>query len=116
MTTIVALFGPDGILYALLAAIVAAFAWSIRRGGRLAERNAQKAKELDAYEKHLKDIADASNARPSGSVSDNPYNRDRPVCLIWTPATYSGAGDTAETVEGNRALNAKRDAYCGKPK
>lgn len=37
-----------------------------------------------------------------------------PVCLIWTPATYSAKGDTAETVEGNRALNAKRDAFCKK--
>lgn len=36
------------------------------------------------------------------------------VCLIWTPATYSAKADSAETVEGNRALNARRDAYCGK--
>lgn len=76
MTTLLTLLGPNGILYALLGAIVVAFGWSIRRGGRLAERNAQKAKELDAYEKHLKDLADAANARPSGSVSDDPYNRD----------------------------------------
>lgn len=41
---------------------------------------------------------------------------DREVCLIWTPATYSASKDSAETIAGNRALNAKRDAYCrGKP-
>lgn len=34
------------------------------------------------------------------------------VCLIWSPATYSAKGDTPETIEGNRALNAKRDAFC----
>jgi hypothetical protein len=39
---------------------------------------------------------------------------DKAVCLIWTPATYSGKGDTQETIDGNRALNAKRDAYCKK--
>lgn len=38
----------------------------------------------------------------------------REVCLIWTPATYSAKGDTPETIEGNRALNAKRDAFCKK--
>lgn len=36
------------------------------------------------------------------------------VCLIWTPATYSAKGDTPETIEGNRALNAKRAAFCKK--
>lgn len=35
------------------------------------------------------------------------------VCLIWTPLTYSVSGDTAETVDGIRGLNARRDAYCG---
>lgn len=38
----------------------------------------------------------------------------REVCLIWGPATYSAKGDTQETIDGNRALNAKRDAYCKK--
>lgn len=36
----------------------------------------------------------------------------RDVCLIWGPATYSAKGDTQETIDGNRALNAKRDAFC----
>lgn len=38
----------------------------------------------------------------------------REVCLIWTPATYSAKGDTQATIDGNRALNARRAAYCRK--
>lgn len=34
------------------------------------------------------------------------------VCLIWAPATYSAKGDTQATIDGNRALNAKRAAFC----
>lgn len=41
---------------------------------------------------------------PGGSKPD--------VCLIWTPVSYSAKGDTPETVDGNRALNARRNAYC----
>lgn len=52
-----------------------------RLSGAKAERNANRAKEADAYEKHLQDIADAANAgnsvRPSDSLLDDPYNRDR---------------------------------------
>lgn len=36
------------------------------------------------------------------------------ACLIWAPVTYSAKGDTKQTVDEVRALNAKRDAYCGK--
>lgn len=36
----------------------------------------QKAKEADAYEKHLQEISDAAHARPAGSVLDDPNNRD----------------------------------------
>lgn len=35
------------------------------------------------------------------------------VCLLWTPADYSAKEDSKQTVDGNRALNAKRDAFCG---
>ena len=34
------------------------------------------------------------------------------ACLIWVPVTYSANGDTPQTVQEIRALNAKRDAYC----
>lgn len=37
---------------------------------------------------------------------------DKAVCAIWTPATYSASKDSPETIDGNRALNARRDAYC----
>jgi len=36
------------------------------------------------------------------------------ACLIWSPVTYSAKGDTAQTVNEVRALNAKRDAYCSR--
>jgi len=35
------------------------------------------------------------------------------VCLIWRPITYSASQDSPETIDGNRALNAKRETYCG---
>lgn len=70
------LTGPGGLYAVLLAAVGAGVLW-LRRDARKDERNAQKAKEADAYAKHLKEIADAANARPSGSVSDDRYNRDR---------------------------------------
>lgn len=53
LTTVLAFFGPNGILYALLGAIVVAFGWSIRRGGTLDERAKQAAAEAKA-----RDIAD----------------------------------------------------------
>jgi hypothetical protein len=37
---------------------------------------------------------------------------DKAVCSIWTPATYSASQDSQQTIDGNRALNARRDAYC----
>lgn len=57
-------------------AIVAVWLFTIIKAVS-AGKSIQKAKEADAYESHLKDIADASVARPSGSLSDDPNNRDR---------------------------------------
>lgn len=34
------------------------------------------------------------------------------VCAIWTPVTYSASQDSQATIDGIRALNARRDAYC----
>lgn len=48
-----------------------------RNAGSKLERIKQKAKEADAYAKHIEDIERAANAQPSGRVSDDPYNRDR---------------------------------------
>ena len=77
ISTILALLGPKVI--GIMALVLAALGWGFqqRLAGAKAERIKQKAKEADAYESHLKDIADASVARPSGSVSDDPNNRDR---------------------------------------
>lgn len=82
------MIGADFILSAILGvlkplwpyilAAIAALGWGFaqRRAGAKAERNAQKAKDADAYEEHLKDLAAAATARPSGSLSDDPNNRD----------------------------------------
>lgn len=70
---------PGGGLTAVLGAIVAALGMIVTMfyGIKKAGRDEQKAKELDAYEKHLKDIARAGDAKPSGGVQSDPYNRDR---------------------------------------
>lgn len=63
----------------ILAGVVGLLAmFKARQSGVNAERNAQKAKEADAYEKHIQDIERAAAAQPRGGVSDDPYNRDRP--------------------------------------
>lgn len=43
---------------------------------RKAGIDAQKVKEADAYEQHLRDIQSAASARPTGKLSDDPNNRD----------------------------------------
>ncbi|TPN03795.1 hypothetical protein FJ973_29570 [Mesorhizobium sp. B2-1-3] len=78
MTTLVAWFLSNPTIIAIGAAIVAAAgAWVHGRlSGAKAQANADKAKEADSYAKHIKDISDAANARPSGGVQSDPYNRD----------------------------------------
>lgn len=70
---------PGGALTAIAAAVVSALggAFALYRSGKKAGRNEQKVKEADSYERHLKEISDAANARPSGGVQSDPYNRDR---------------------------------------
>lgn len=74
------LFANPTIL-AIIAGILGALGWGFhqRLSGAKAERNAQKAKEADAYAKHIKDVEDAAYARDhvSGGVQDDPRNRDR---------------------------------------
>jgi uncharacterized membrane protein YdjX (TVP38/TMEM64 family) len=61
-----------------LAALLVAFLQG-RLSGAEAERKANRAREADAYEKHLQEIADAASARnavrPDG-VPDDKYRRD----------------------------------------
>jgi len=79
MTTLISLLtGPNTIFAALFGAIVLAVISYVkgRLSGAKLERNANRAKDADAYEKHLKDIANASIARPSGSVQSDRRNRD----------------------------------------
>jgi len=79
VTWLLSLFtGSNTIIAALVGAVALAIGSYVkgRLAGAKAERNANRAKEADAYEQHIKEIADAANARPSGSVSDDPNNRD----------------------------------------
>jgi predicted ATPase with chaperone activity len=59
---------------AFVAAVVIAFF-----KGKSTERTAQKAKEADAYEQHLKDVSgahDARNAVSGGLPEHDKYRRD----------------------------------------
>lgn len=72
------LTGPGGLYALLMVAIGAGVIW-LRRDARKDERNAQKAKEADAYAKHLKELEDAAVARSRvkpGGVPNDPYRRD----------------------------------------
>lgn len=70
---------PGGGLTAVVAAVLAALAgvWRVYASGKAAGRSEQKAKEADSYAKHIRDVTRAADARPRGSVSDDPHNRDR---------------------------------------
>lgn len=41
---------------------------------------------------------------------------NKAACALWGDVTYSGSQDSEQTVAEIRALNAKRDAYCGSKK
>jgi predicted outer membrane lipoprotein len=69
------LLGKTGLLAAAATAIITGLIW-LTHTMKKAGRDAYKAKELDAYEKHINDIARSAAARPRGGVSDDPYNRD----------------------------------------
>lgn len=69
------LFGKAGVIAAAAAVIISmlgALAYGIKKAGR----DEQKAKEADAYEKHLDDIARAGSAKPVGDRVSDKYNRD----------------------------------------
>jgi hypothetical protein len=77
LETIGALFsGPTWIL--ISGAVVAGIAalgtlfYKADKGGY----NRKKAEDLDAYEKYIEDLNRAANARPTGSLSNDPNNRD----------------------------------------
>lgn len=72
---------PGGWLTAILAglAAVGGAVWRAFVAGKTSQKNADRAKEADAYEQHLEDLAAANRARNSvtGSLPDNdPYRRD----------------------------------------
>ncbi|MGN6537046.1 MAG: hypothetical protein ACTHKQ_15115 [Mesorhizobium sp.] len=69
------LIGGGAVFIVWLLTILKAVLWGASR-----ERDKQKAKEADAYEQHLKELADAASAgaavRPGDSLHDDPFNRD----------------------------------------
>lgn len=73
MTDLLILIG--GSILAILSALIYG-----RLSGAKAERNANRAKEADAYERSLEEIAAANRARNSVSPDrlpdDDPYRRD----------------------------------------
>ncbi|TPJ70451.1 hypothetical protein [Mesorhizobium sp. B2-6-7] len=79
MTALITWLLTNPTILAIGAAIIAvAGAWVHGRvSGAKAQANSDKAKETDAYAKHIQEISDAANARPSGGVQSDPHNRDR---------------------------------------
>ncbi|MDI1266807.1 MAG: hypothetical protein PS018_26440 [bacterium] len=53
-----------------------ASAWAALRGAKKAGIDEQKAKEAEARAKNLDRIKRAADARPSGSLHNDPRNRD----------------------------------------
>jgi hypothetical protein len=83
MSAIIAFLLSNPTIIAIGGGVIAALGWGFqqRLAGAKAERNAQKAKEADAYEQHLKDLGNAAaagNAVHAGdSLQHDPFNRDR---------------------------------------
>lgn len=69
---------PGGGIAAVIGGIVAALGllFGLFKSVQKTGVDKQKAKEADAYAKHIQDIADAADARPAGSVQSDPRNRD----------------------------------------
>lgn len=57
------------------AGIIVALVFAFFRGETSSDKK-HKEKERNAYEAYLKDIERAASAKPSGGLSDDPYNRD----------------------------------------
>ncbi len=79
MEILLSLISGGGGIAAVIAAILAAIGAAYLKG-RSAEKTKHKAKEADAYERHLEDIANANDARnrvnPHKLPVNDPYRRD----------------------------------------
>lgn len=67
-------FAVVGVAIVTILGFVGRFLYKVKKSGI----DQQKAEQADAYSKHLQEISDAANARPTGGVQSDPYNRDRP--------------------------------------
>lgn len=69
---------PGGGLTALLAGagVLVVFVSSLLLGARKAGQDSEKAKEARRRDENLDKIKRAADASPSGSVLDDPHNRD----------------------------------------
>ena len=70
---------PGGSLTAILGGVVvvAGIIWRVLAGAKQSGVDKQKAKEAEAREKNLDAIKRAADAKPTGSVFDDPNNLDR---------------------------------------
>lgn len=70
---------PGGSLTAILGGVVvvAGIIWRVLAGAKQSGVDKQKAKEAEAREKNLDAIKRAADAKPTGSVLDDPNNLDR---------------------------------------
>lgn len=79
MTTLLTLLGPNGILYALLGAIVVAFGWMLRAGGK---KDAIAAGKLKSAEDRLEMDREATDAeRKAAELSDDAARKE---ALKWS--------------------------------
>ncbi len=62
--------------YLVAALAVVGGLWMVRSGGVEYGRNQERAKHAAQERENLDRIKRAADARPSGSVYDDPYNRD----------------------------------------
>ncbi|TJU85563.1 MAG: hypothetical protein E5Y10_24360 [Mesorhizobium sp.] len=79
MSALLDLLTGGGISFAVVGtaiAVILGFFWRLLYSAKKSGIDQQKAEEADSYAKHLREIQDAANARPTGELSVDPRNRD----------------------------------------